>query len=118
MSLFVAGGCAAQREAAVKAGHECEVLESPEPTATRKAEYSAEELTKFRERIEAVLRGNRPQGSVVVGVRSDLNKVLVELGDVDARLIDALCSQVPPDSVVFLKGPGIVARVDDPQPER
>jgi hypothetical protein len=118
VSLFVVVGCGAQQQAAVKAGNECEVLESREPTATRKAEYSTEALTKFRERIEALLRRHRPQGTVGVSVSSDLNKVLVELGDVDANLIDALCSQVPQDSVVFLKRPGIIARADDPRPKR
>ena len=65
--------------------------------------------------IEALLRSNRPQGSVGVGVRSDLNKVLVELGDVDAKLIDTVCSNVPRDSVVFVKR---IFRMDDPQPKR
>jgi hypothetical protein len=117
VSLFAVERCGAQQEA-VKAGNDCEVLESREPAATRKAQYSMEALTKFRERVEALLRSNRPQGSIAVSVRSDLNKVLVELGDVDAKLINTICSNIPRDSVVFLERPGIVARADDPQPKR
>jgi hypothetical protein len=117
LSLFlIAEGCGGQQNTAGKAANDCEVFESREPTGTR-SDYSTEALAEFRQRIEALLQGNRPQGTVSVSVRSDLNKVLVELGNVDARLIPTICSQVPQDSVVFLKR-DVIARIDDPRPKR
>lgn len=77
----------------------------------RPVKYSFEQLLQFQTLVNETVTDGSPQGSLTVGLRTDLNKVFVELDPIDRSIAQAFEaeSELPADSLELAMSDGLAA---------